>query len=386
MKINLIAKLVVLALGLGLASCGWDEGTPPEAGSVIKLGSVSPLTGPQAHLGQDNANGARMAIEEVNAAGVVLGGNKVTFELVVEDDGADPKTATIVAQRLADMHVNGVIGHLNSGTSIPASRIYNDAGIAQITPSATNPKYTQQGFKGAFRAMANDIQQGQVLGQYAVSKLGAKKIAIIDDRSAYGQGLADEFEKAAQGAGAQILTREYTTDKSTDFMAILTGIKGKKPDLVFYGGMDAQAAPMVKQMKQLGLDAKYLAGDGAQSAQFLTLAGADAEGVIASSPGLPLANMPGGKAFEEKFNAKYGKIQIYAPYAYDATMVMIEAMKKADSADPARYIPELAKITHMGVTGPISFDEKGDIKGGSITLYRVKDGNWEVLETVGGAQ
>jgi branched-chain amino acid transport system substrate-binding protein len=258
--------------------------------------------------------------------------------------------------------------------------------VVQISPSATAVKYTAQGFKTSYRVMTNDEQQGRVVGQYLAQKLGAKRIAIIDDRSAYGQGLADEVEKAAKAAGAEIVAREYTSDKSTDFTAILTGIKGKDPDAVFFGGMDPQAAPMVQQMKRLGIDAKFVGGDGAQTAEFLHLAGADGEGVIASNPGLPLAAMPGGKEFEQKFTAKYGKIQNYSPYAYDAVMVMVGAMQRANSADPKLYLSELAKTQTSGVTGAIRFDAKGDLAGGSVTLYQVKDGKWLPLETVQSGQ
>jgi len=382
---SLIARVRYLGLGLtiaaalGLSACGGkDEGK-------VKIGHAGPLTGSISHLGKDNENGVRMAIDEANAAGIEIGGKKVTLELLSEDDQADPKQGTIVAQKLVDAKVVGVIGHLNSGTTIPASKIYFDAGIPQISPSATNVTYTNQGFKTAFRVIANDAQQGKVLGEFAVNKLGAKTIAIIDDRSAYGQGLADEFEKAASAAGATILAREFTDITKTDFTAILTSIKGKNPDLIFYGGMDAQAGPMMKQLKNLGITSKYLAGDGIQSAEFLKLAADAAEGAYASSPGVPLAQMPGGQAFEEKYKAKYNiEIQIYAPYAYDAANVMIAAMQKAGSTEPAKYLPELAKIQYQGVTGNIAFDEKGDIKGGGISLYQVKDGKWEYIETIGG--
>jgi len=379
-----IVTSLSFALALLLAGCGKDAPQPGSA-VVVKIGQVSPLTGPQAHLGKDNDNGARLAIDELNAKGVTIGGAKVKFELMSEDDQADPKTGTIVAQKLVDARVAGVIGHLNSGTTIPASRIYHDAGIPQISPSATNPKYTHQGYQGAFRVITNDVQQGKVLGEYAVGKLGAKKIAIIDDRTAYGQGLADEFEKAAKAAGAAIVAREYTTDKATDFRSILTNVKAKQPDLLFFGGMDAQAGPMVAQMKSLAVKTKVLAGDGAQSPEFIKLAGAAADGVLASSPGVPLDKMPGGKGFTERFNAKYGQIQIYAPYAYDAVMTLVDAMQKANSTQPAKYLPELARITREGVTGPIAFDERGDLKGGPITLYVVKRGKWDTLETVGGS-
>ncbi len=375
------------ALALGLSACDKKEETASGtvAGEMtVKIGQVSPLTGPQAHLGKDNDNGARLALEEINATGVTLGGKKVKFVLVSEDDMADPRTATIVAQKLVDQRVAGVLGHLNSGTSIPASKIYLDAGIPQISPSATAIAYTAQGFKTAFRVMTNDRQQGKVLGEYAVKNLGAKRIAIIDDRTAYGQGLADEVERAVKASGGEVIAREFTTDRSTDFLAILTSIKARKPDLVFYGGMDAQGAPMVKQLRSLGITAKFLGGDGVQTSEFLKLAGSQAEDVTASSPGLPIDSMPGGKEFREKFTQRFGTIQTYAPYAYDAAMTMVEAMKMADSAEPAKYLAELPRLQRAGVTGPISFDERGDIRGGAITLYRVRDGKWEVLETVMG--
>ena len=349
---------------------------------TVALGHVAPLTGPQAHLGKDNENGARMAIDEINGKGVEIGGAKVKFALVAEDDQADPKQGTIVAQKLVDAKVAGVIGHLNSGTTIPASKIYFDAGIPQISGSATNPKYTQQGFATAFRVMANDVQQGKVLGEYAAKQLAAKTVAIVDDRTAYGQGLADEFEKAYVAAGGKIAAHEFTNDKATDFAAVLTKIKSKKADLVFYGGMDAQAGPLSKQMKSLGVKSKFLAGDGAYTPEFIKLAGAASEGQYASLPGVPLDQMPGGKAFGDAFTAKYGQIQLYSPYTYDAVMVMVDAMKRANSTDPAKYLPEIAKTDYQGVTAKVQFDEKGDLKGGAISLYQVKDGKWTYLETV----
>ncbi len=352
---------------------------------TVKLGHVAPLTGPQAHLGKDNENGAQLAIDELNSKALEIDGAKIKFVLVPEDDQADPKQGTIVAQKLVDAKVNGVVGHLNSGTTIPASKIYFDAGIPQISGSATNPKYTQQGFATAFRVMSNDVQQGKVLGEYAAKQMAGKTIAIIDDRSAYGQGLADEFEKAVVAAGGKVAAREFTTDKATDFAAILTKIKSKKVDVIFYGGMDAQGGPMAKQMKSLGLKAKFLTGDGGCTPEFIKLAGAASEGQYCSLPGVPLDQMPGGKAFGDAFSAKYGQIQLYAPYVYDAVMVMVDAMKRANSVESAKFLPEIGKTDYQGVTAKIQFDDKGDLKGGSISLYQVKDGKWEYRETVGGA-
>jgi branched-chain amino acid transport system substrate-binding protein len=357
---------------------------PPMPEVTIKLGHVAPLTGPQAHLGKDNENAARMAVDELNAKALEIGGAKIKFELVAEDDQADPKQGTIVAQKLVDAKVNGVIGHLNSGTTIPASKIYFDAGIPQISGSATNPKYTQQGFSTTFRVMANDVQQGKVLGEYAARQMAGKTVAIIDDRTAYGQGLADEFEKSVIAAGGKIATREFTNDKATDFAAILTKIKSKKADVVFYGGMDAQGGPMAKQMKSLGVKARFLTGDGGCTPEFIKLAGAASEGQYCSLPGVPLDQMPGGKTFADAFGAKYGQIQLYAPYVYDAVMVMADAMKRANSVEPAKFLPEIGKTDYQGVTARVQFDDKGDLKGGSISLYQVKDGKWEYRETIGG--
>jgi len=389
---NIFSVPLAVLCAVALVACGKSEkpsstaaAAPANAAElVVKIGASAPLTGPQAHIGKDNENGTRMAIEDANAKGITIGGKKARFELLSEDDQTDPKTATIVAQKLVDAKVNGIIGHLNSGTTIPASRIYSDNGIPQISPSATAVAYTAQGFKTAFRVMANDGQQGKVLGEFAAKNLNAKKIAVIDDRTAYGQGLADEFMKSAQASGAQIVAHEYTNDKAVDFTAVLTSIKGKQPDLIFFGGMDPQGAPMLKQLKGLAVNAKFMMGDGGYTPKFIDNAGAAAEGAYASLPGVPLAQMPGGKDFSQRYEVKFKQpIQLYAPYCYDAVNVMIAAMQKAGSAEPAKYLPELGKVEHDGVTAKIIFDEKGDLKGGAITLYQVQQGKWQALETMG---
>lgn len=368
---------------------GCSEDAAQEQGEsgelTVLIGHVGPLTGNIAHLGKDNENGARLAIDDLNAQGVQIGGRPVRLELIGEDDQADPKTATLVAQKLIDARVAGVVGHLNSGTTIPASQIYASAGIPQVSPSATNPVYTQQGFDTAFRVMANDVQQGSVLGRYAVKGLGGRRIAIIDDRTAYGQGLADEVAKAAQAAGAEIVAREFTRNDATDFRAILTSIKGRSPDIVFYGGMDAQAAPMVRQMRQLGIDAGFMSGDGGCSPEFVKLAGEAAEGSFCSQTGLPLEQMPRGPAFAKRYEEKFhSPVQIYSPYSYDAVHVLVSAMQRAGSADPAKYLPEIANTSFEGVSGRIEFDSKGDLRHGAVTVYQVQGGTLQVREVVGG--
>jgi len=345
---------------------------------IVKIGHVGPLSGQIAHLGKDNENGARMAVDVLNTKNFRIGGKKIKFVLLGEDDAATPQQGTAAAQKLVDAKVNGVIGHLNSGTTIPASKIYNDAGIPQISPSATNPKYTQQGFKGAFRVVANDGQLGGALGRYAASTLHAKNIAIIDDRTAYGQGVADEFAKSAKAAGINIIGRQYTNDKATDFNAILTAIKGKNPDLIFFGGMDAVAGPMLRQMKQLGIQAKYMGGDGICTEQLPSLSGdgvADGQVVCAEAGGVEENQKKGLDEFRTAYSKKFGTdVKLYAPYVYDAVMVMAAAMQKADSVEPAKYLPELAKTNYQGVTGLIEFDARGDMKHGTLTLYTFKSG------------
>ena len=352
---------------------------PAPAANVIKIGHVGPTSGAIAHLGKDNENGAKMAIEEANAKGVTIGGQKVTFELLAEDDAGDPKQGTAAAQKLADAKVVGVIGHLNSGTSIPASKIYSDANIPQISPSATNPKFTRQGFKTTFRVVADDVHLGSTLGKYAVTTLKGKSIGVIDDRTAYGQGVAEEFEKAVTAAGGKVVGHEFTTDKATDFNAILTTLKGKKVDVVFFGGMDAVAGPMIKQMAQLGIKAKFMGGDGICSTELAKLAGdamKDDMVYCAEAGGVEGEQKVGMEKFKADFKTKFGAdVQVYAPYVYDAMNVMIAAMVKADSSDPAKYLPVLAATAdYKGVTGTISFDEKGDIKNGALTLKTYKGG------------
>ena len=357
------------------------------AQDVVKIGHVGPTSGAIAHLGKDNENGARMAIEEFNAKGVTIGGKKVKLELLAEDDAADPKQGVAVAQKLVDAKVNGVVGHLNSGTTIPASKIYSDAGIPQISPSATNPKYTRNGYKTAFRVVADDVHLGGTLGRYAVTQLKGKSIAVIDDRTAYGQGVAEEFSKAVKAAKGNIVETQFTNDKATDFTAILTAIKAKNPDVVFFGGMDAVAGPMLRQMKQLGLEAKFMGGDGICSGELPKLAAggmADGQVVCAEAGGVEGEQKKAMDSFKDAYQKKFNaQVQIYAPYVYDAVNVMVAAMVKAGSSDPAKYLPVLAATNgYKGVTGTISFDSKGDIKNGALTLFTYKGGNREQIAVV----
>ena len=350
---------------------------------VVKIGHVGPTSGGIAHLGKDNENGAKMAIDDLNAKGTTIGGKKVKFELMAEDDQADPKLGPTIAQKFADAKVAGVVGHLNSGVTIPASAVYNQAGIPMISGSATNPKVTEQGFKNVFRVVGRDDQQGPAVAQY-LNGMKLKKVAIADDATAYGEGLANEVEKTLKAAGVQVVAREKTNDKATDFKAILTKMKGKAPDAIFYGGMDATGGPMLKQARELGIKSVFSFGDGACTAEMAKLAGAAAEGLICSQAGLPVE--AASKDFVTAFNAKYGEIKQYAPFTYDAANLIIASMQKADSVDPAKYLPELQKISTTGATGNLAFDEKGDRKNAEITIFTLKDGKVVPIGVVQGGK
>jgi branched-chain amino acid transport system substrate-binding protein len=379
MSMQFPQKLVPLALALAF-------GANASAQQVVKIGTGGPLSGPSAHLGKENENAARLAVDELNAKGFALNGKRVTLQLLSEDDAGDPKQGTAVAQKLVDAHVNGVIGHSTSATTVPASKIYNDAGVVQISPAATAPAYTRQRFPGAFRVVASDVKQGSTLARYAVTSLKARNIAVIDDRTTYGQGLADEFIKGAKGAGAAIVGREFTNPNATDFTAILTAIRAKKPDLVFFGGLDSIGGPMLKQMKGLGINALFMGGDGICNESLPGLAG-DALGegkvVCAEAGGVSGQQEKGLADFRARYKKRFGiDIQMYAPYVYDSVMVMAAAMQKAGSADPAKYLPELKKIKYEGVSGTIEFEPNGDIRNAAVTLYTYKGNKKSKLAVV----
>ncbi|MDT3250272.1 branched-chain amino acid ABC transporter substrate-binding protein [Serratia sp. root2] len=383
---NKITRFKPLALAAAvLATLG--TAAPAQAADTILIGLAGPLTGPSARIGKDLENGAQLAIADANAQKPTLNGKPVTFKLLSEDDQSDPRTAVAVAQRLVDEGVAGVVGHWNTGTSIPAARIYHDAGIAQVAPVATGHAYTQQGFDTSFRVMGHDDDGGNYAGEYAVKVLKAKRIAVIDDRTAFGQGLADEFIKSLAAQGIQPVAREYVDDKTVDFSAVLTTVRSKNADLIFFGGVDSQAAPLARRIKQLGMNTQLMGAGGFVSQTFLTLAQKEGEGVVALEPGLPLEKMPGGKAFEQAYRDRYKThIELHAPFAYDATRVLIAAMEQAGSANPADYLPKLHTIHYQGVTGNIAFDPQGNLQQPSFTLYKVIDGKWQPQSVLGGAK
>lgn len=350
-----------------------------QAQQTVLIGAANPLTGSLAAMGKDAENGTRLAIEEINAAGLSIGGQKITLKLDGKDDAADPRTATMVAQSLVDDGVVAIVGHLNSGATIPASKIYNDAGIVELTTS-TNPTYTLQGFKTTFRLTATDAQQGPALASYVVKKFKVKKVAVVDDATTYGQGLADQFAQAIKAMGVDVVSRDATNDKAVDFHAILTTIKGENPDVIMFGGADAGAGPFTKQAKQLGLRAKIVGGDGICTEKLAELAGDAADNVLCSEAGAPLEKMPGGKAFETKYMKRFGEpIQAFAPYDYDAVYVIVDAMKRANSTDRAKILAAMPATDYHGVSGNISFDSKGDLAHATISMFTYVSGKKQFL-------
>ncbi len=380
---DLSIRVRVLGIALGMAALAAITGCSKN--EAVKIGHAAPLTGAQSHLGKDNENGVRLAVDEANAKQLTIGGQKVVFEMMSEDDEAKPDKGPIIAQKFVDAKVAGVVGHLNSGVTIPASSVYNQAGIPMITGSATNPKLTEQGFKVTFRTVGRDDQQGPAIASYLSSQYHPKTVAIVDDATAYGEGLANEVEKTLKAAGVNVLPREKGTDKTTDWKAILTKLKGNSPDAVFYGGMDAGAGPLMKQARELGIQAVFAFGDGACTDKMKERAGDAAEGLICSQAGVPV--IASSKTFLEAFKTKFKSDPlIYAPFTYDAANLLIAAMQKADSVDPAKYLPELAKISYQGATGKIEFDSKGDRKDAEMTIFTMKAGKIEPLAIIKGGQ
>lgn len=372
----------VVAVGILAALAAAPAGVA-FADETVKIGEVAPVTGPASYLGKDTENGAKLAVEEINEQGLVVGGKKIKLALDAQDDAGDPRQATQIAQKLVDDNVVAVVGHMNSGTTIPASKIYSDAGIVQVSPSATNPAYTQQGFKTAYRVVATDAQQGPALADYAIKALKVKTVAIVDDATAYGQGLANEFEKRAKADGIKVMSHDATNDKATDFRAILTKIKGEQPDAIMYGGLDATGGPFAKQAKQLGMGQRILAGDGLCADDLSKLAGDAADDVICSIAGAPLAKMPKGPSFTERYQKRFGVHPVLnSPFAYDAVYVIVEAMKRAGSTAPNKILAAMPATNYQGVLGQTQFDSKGDLLHGTISLYKYVSGKQTLLDYV----
>nr|WP_235516252.1 branched-chain amino acid ABC transporter substrate-binding protein [Acidovorax sp. Root219] len=341
---------------------------------VVKIGHSGPLSGPNAFAGKDNENGVRLAVEELNAKKIVVGGKTLKFELVSEDDQCDARTGVSVAQKLVDSGVKFVMGPYCSGVAIPASRVYSESG-AMVSTVGTNPKVTENGYKNLFRIIASDTQIGSNMAVYAAQVLKVKQVAVIDDRTAFGQGVADQFTKEAKKQGLTVVGQEFTTDKSTDFLSILTSLKGKQPQAIFFGGYAPQAAPMARQMKQLGLTAKLLGGDTLCSPEVGKLGGeAVNDTVFCAQGGTMLDKAASGPAFKAKYKARFKlDADAYAASYYDQVMFMADAMQKAQSVEPAKVGAQMYLASHQGVAGTYAYDDKGNLKQAPITVLTFRN-------------
>ncbi|WP_157271253.1 branched-chain amino acid ABC transporter substrate-binding protein [Azohydromonas aeria] len=351
-----------------------------QAQEVVKIGFTGPLSGGQAAYGVDNRDGLLLAVKELNAKGVTVGGKKVTFEVVAQDDAADPRQGVAVAQVLADAKVRYVVGPYNSGVAIPAGKVYHEAGMLMLTV-ASNPKVTQLGYPRLFRVGVNDAQVGIAMAAYAAKTMKAKNVAVVDDRTAYGQGLVAEFMAEAKRQGLNVVKQEFTTDKATDFTSILTSIRSAKPDAVFYGGYSSQAGPMLRQMVSLGLPAKLLGGDGICTTETSRLSGNVADGnVFCSQAGVVLGQAEAGRAFAAKYKAAYQRDPLtYAVSFYDAGLLLADAMQKTGSTDPGKLAEFIAQGNWKGVAGEYSFTPQHDLKNSPVSVYGFKGGQPEVL-------
>ncbi|MEO6353503.1 MAG: branched-chain amino acid ABC transporter substrate-binding protein [Burkholderiaceae bacterium] len=365
------SKMIPIAGAVALALAGSAYAQE----QVVKIGHTGPLSGANAFAGKDNENGVRLAVEELNAKKMTVGGKQIRFELLSEDDQCDPKSGVNVAQKFVDAGVKYVMGPYCSGVAIPASRVYNEAGVMMSTVG-TNPKITQSGYKNLYRIIASDSQLGASMATYAAKVLKVKTVGVIDDRTAFGQGLAQEFSKVAKASGLKVVGQEYTTDKATDFNIILTNMKSKKADVIFFGGYAPQGAPMARQMKQLGMNSKLMGGDTLCSPEMGKLGGdAVGDNVLCAQGGTALDKVANGPAFKEKYKKRYNQNpDVYAASFYDQLMFIGEAMQKAKSLDPVKVGQELHKMSYKGVAGTYSYDDKGNMKQSPVTVYTFKNG------------
>lgn len=354
------ALLPLFALAMSLAHV-----RPAHADTVtVRIGSAEPMSGPLAAVGQDNTNAVRMAIDDLNDRALRIGGRRVVWVLDAQDDQGDPKQATMVAQKFVDQKVNAVVGHATSGSSSPAAAIYARAGIPQVTPASTDTAIARRGHATFFRMLADDEALGGGLAQYAARQLKLGTVVVIDDRTAYGQGLADAFARAAQANGLRVLAREYTSNQAADFTAVLTRADALRPDAVFYGGVYAQGGPLLRQMRRLGMKARYIGGDASCMPAMADIAGDAVDGALCAESGLPLHDMPQGRDWARRYHERFGDtaIQAFSPYAYDATMVLAAAMLKADSTDPRKFLVYMRDVGHDGVTKKnIRFTPQGNL-------------------------
>ena len=357
----IILSFCVLSLG-----CQRKEDT-------VKIGIGGPMTGDQAKMGTDFKNGVSLAVEEWNDRGGVLGKK---IEVLISDDQHDPKQAVSIANKMVNEGVVGVIGHFNSSCSIPASDVYNRAGIPMITPASTNPQLTEKGYKGVFRVCGRDDQQGRVAADFVINRLKLSEVAILHDKTTYGQGLADEFKNSLSNK-VRIVYYGGIVQGDKDFKTVLTVIKEKKPELIFFGGIYPEAGLLVKQARELGLTSKFMSGDGTIDPKFIEIAGVKAaEGTYLTFSPDP-KNIPSAKGFIDIYQSKYGEPGPYSIYAYDATNILLTAIKEAKTTEGKAVIDKLHSMEFISATGKIKFDSKGDVTVAPYVIWITKNGKFE---------
>jgi branched-chain amino acid transport system substrate-binding protein len=353
-----------LALGLGMALTG-------AANAQVKIGVAGPITGPNAAFGTQLRMGAEQAAEDINARGGIKGQK---IQIVIGDDVSDPKQGVSVANKFAGEGVKGVVGHFNSGVSIPASDVYNESGIIQITPASTNPRFTERNMWNTFRTCGRDDQQGAVAGAYLSDKFKGKKVAIIHDKTPYGKGLADETQKAMNGKGLKEVVYEGINTGEKDFSALVSKLKQAQVDVVYFGGLHTEAGLIIRQMRDQGLAAPLMSGDGIVSAEFVSIAGPGADGTLMTFAPDPRKN-PAAQEAVKKFRAKGYEPEAYTLYSYAAMEIMAQAAEAVGSFDPKK-MSEYMKSgkTFNTAIGPITYDKKGDITRPDYVVYAWKKG------------
>lgn len=380
----MLALATLMLAGTALTGCGSKEsGKAPGNGSEereqVKIGFAAPLTGDNAVYGQGMRRAAELAFKEANNSEEVRAAG-YEFVLRAEDDQGDPKQAVNVANLLAgDATVIGVIGHFNSGCTIPASAVYEEAGLAMVTVSS-NPQITAQGFGTVNRIVARDDAQGAAAAPLVYEDFGFTRVAVVDDSTPYGQGLAAEFVKTFESLGGTVLAHEAIQAREVDFGALVTRMKSLDPQAVYYAGAHTEGGLLSKQMSEAGLDVPLIGGDMLFSEEFITIAGAqNAEGDVATMLGLPLDQQARGEDFRAAYEAEFGQSpEAYDSYAYDAAAIFVKAVLEGGPTRAA-VVDAVRGIVHDGVTGTTEFDENGDTLNQAISAYRVTNGAWEQI-------
>ncbi len=366
MKPRILSLLTLSSLLISslLIGCSGKSGS-----ETIKIASIAPMTGELAKMGEDVSQAIQLAVDQWNAKGGVMGKK---IELMIEDDRADPKDAVSVASKVVAQGAVAVIGHYNSSCTIPASNIYHEAGIVMITPASTNPMVTDRGYKGVFRTCGRDDQQGKVEAEYAAQVLQTARVAILHDKTTYGQGLSDEFKKNLP-ASAEVVIHEGITRGDKDFSAVLTKVKVANPDLLMFGGLYGEGGLIVKQMKDLGMTCRFISGDGVFDPEFIRIAGDAAEGAYLSYA--PSAeSIPTAQQFLKAYTARWPEVGPYSVFGYDAANVVLEAINVVKSTEGFKVSDYIHHTKFNAATGPLAFDNKGDPTSSPYVMWTVKGG------------